>query len=78
MTEYENPFCQGELSNLGFARERNDVEYLKAWSRRAVKWYEKEANRDRDDAIKWRYLISNMSKVIERKDLVMLEFGPEN
>lgn len=76
--EYDNPFCQGELSNLGFAREEKDVEYLIEWSKQAVKQYENEANENRHDAIKWRHLISSLSEVVERKDLVTLEFGPED
>jgi len=76
--EYDNPFCTGELSNLGFAREEKDVEYLIEWSKQAVKQYENEANKNRHDAIKWRHLISSLSDIVERSDLVTLEFGPED
>ena len=75
--EHENPFCMGELENLGFAQERGDIDYLKAWSREAVKKFEADANRDRGDAIKWRTFISRMCGVVDRDDLADLEFGPD-
>lgn len=34
---YKNPFVMGNLHDLMIAREDNDVEYLKEWSREAVK-----------------------------------------
>jgi len=76
--KYENPFSLGELGILETAREEKDINYLIEWSKRAVKKYEEEVNRDRHDATKWRHIISSLSNIIERKDLIVLEFEPEN
>lgn len=37
---FENPFAMGNLDDLMNARLTNDVEYLKEWSRKAVKTHE--------------------------------------
>ena len=37
---FENPFAMGNLDDLMNARMENDVEYLKEWSRKAVKTHE--------------------------------------
>ena len=34
--KYENPFAMGNLEDLMYARENDDVEYLKEWSKKAV------------------------------------------
>ncbi len=34
--KYKNPFAMGKLTDLMLARENNDIEFLKEWSRRAV------------------------------------------
>ena len=78
--EYDNPFCQGEISNLGYAREENDLEYLKEWSREAVKFYEAYRNTTSDEktkAIKLDRLMSSLEDIIDKDDLVNLEHGPE-
>lgn len=38
--KHENPFAMGNLSDLMFARENGDLEYLKEWTRKAVPKYE--------------------------------------
>ena len=42
--KYKNPFAMGNLGDLMVARESNDVEYLKEWSRAAVTAYENARN----------------------------------
>lgn len=37
---FENPFAMGNLDDLMTARLEDDVEYLKEWSRKAVKTHE--------------------------------------
>ena len=37
--KYSDPFAMGNLSDLGFARENDDLEYLKEWTRKAVPAY---------------------------------------
>ena len=37
--KYSNPFAMGNLDDLMIARENNDVEYLKEWSKLAVDEY---------------------------------------
>lgn len=78
--EYDNPFCQGEISNLGYAREENDLEYLKEWSREAVIAYEAYRNTTSDEkakAAKWDKLIKSLEDILDRDDRVNLEYGPE-
>lgn len=78
--EYDNPFCQGEISNLGYAREENDLDYLKEWSREAVKFYEAYRNTTSDEktkAAKWDKLMLSLEDILDRSDLVTLRFGPE-
>ena len=38
--KYKNPFAMGNLDDLMYARENDDVEYLKEWSKKAVTQYE--------------------------------------
>ena len=75
--EQDNPFSMGEISNLGFAREEDDLEYLKAWSRAAVSFYEAHRNAERDDKVKvakWDKLMENLAHILDKDDLVVLEF----
>lgn len=39
--KHENPFAMGNLGDLMTARENNDMEYLKEWSKKAVEVHEK-------------------------------------
>ena len=38
--KYANPFAMGNLDDLMIARENDDLEYLKEWTRKAVKAHE--------------------------------------
>ena len=40
LMKYPNPFAMGNLDDLFNARMNDDVEYLKEWSKHAVKEYE--------------------------------------
>jgi len=82
--ENENPFCTGELSNLGFAREEKDIEYLIEWSKKAVKHHEEEKNRlykllepALKKAGKWDKFVAGMADIFDKDDLVNLEYGEE-
>ena len=77
MSEKYNPFCGEELSNLCDARERGDLEFLKSWSKEAVKAYEAEANKNRNDAIKWRRLLEKLSEFLEPKDFARIKYGED-
>jgi len=86
MTEYKSPFTLDELDLLFDARFNDDIDYLKKWSKRAVKRYEAEKNRLGKmieelhlKAQKWDKLIEALSKgIIDTDDLVNLEYGPED
>lgn len=70
----------GELDNLMIARENNDVEYLKEWSRRACKEHERLHQEWMDfrlKAIKWDKIIDSLGLVFDKDDLALLEFGKE-
>lgn len=40
----DDPFTMGNLDDLMIARENDDMEYLKEWSRKAVPAYEEHRN----------------------------------
>jgi len=42
--KHKNPFAMGNLDDLMYARMDDDIEYLKEWSRLAVKYHEAEGH----------------------------------
>jgi len=76
--KYENPFAMGNLDDLMYARENDDLEYLKEWSRKAVKKHEETKQAQLDlvlPAHKWEKLVDSLMQIVDKKDLVNLEFG---
>ena len=63
--KYKNPFAMGNLSDLMFARENDDIEYLKEWSRKAVKAHEITKQIQLDAFERLIELKTNSSKSVE-------------